>query len=125
MSAFNKIFKPTPTAEDKNRPMSEQETREWTLQKQQNLAMEESRETRKARDWLHEKGICDRNLEGTERRKKLQAYVATLSKPDPGKGWAKSIIEQYERGTYPHEYGYRLACDAMNHEPVRIERVEF
>jgi len=121
MSAFKKMFKQEPV-EDKNRPMTDQEKREWELCHAQNMKAEEARETKKARDWLHEKGICNRNLEGPERRKKIQAYVATLSKPKPGKDWATSIIEQYEAGDYPHEYGYRLACDAMHHEPIKVDR---
>lgn len=105
--------------------MTEQATREWTLQKQQNLAMEEARETLKAKNWLTERGIVGRDVAGPDRRKALQAYISTITKAKPGKGWAQTIIEDYEAGKYPHEYGYRLACDAMRHEPVKVERVEF
>jgi hypothetical protein len=123
MSAFKKMFKQQDT-EDKDRPMSQLEIEQWERQKAETLKIEEARETNKARDWLHDRGICDRKLEGSERRIKLQAYMKTLYKPAPGKDWAHSIIESYEAGDYMHGYAYRLACDATHREPVKVDRGE-
>lgn len=123
MSAFKKMFKQQDT-EDKDRPMSQLEIEQWERQKAETLKIEEARETKKARDWLHDRGICDRKLEGPERRIKLQAYMKTLHKEKPGKDWAHSIIESYEAGDYMNEYAYRLACDATHRDPVKVDRGE-
>jgi hypothetical protein len=124
MSAFNSFLRPKHKDEDRNRPMTDEETRQYEADKAANLKLEQDRETVKARQWLHDRGICDKKLEGPERRKKLQAYVKTLVKPKPGHDWAESIIESYEKGDYMNEYGYRLACDAMHHTPIKVDRGE-
>ena len=84
-------------------------------------AVIEAAETRKARDWLQDRGIVAKNVKGQERRQALQNYIKTLVKPKPGQDWAWSIIKAYEAGTYPHEVGYKLACDAVKHKPVEAE----
>ena len=108
----------------KKEGMSDEETRQWTADHQASLKAREDIETAQARQWLQDRWIVRKDIEGPERRKALQAYIATITKAKPGHGWAEIIIREYEAGHYHHEYGYRLACDAMNHEPVTVDRGE-
>ena len=122
MSAFKKMLKPHDNTEDKNRPMSEEEKRQWEADHLTNMAAKEAFETAQARQWLHDRGIALKSDTGHERREKLQAYMKTLTNPKPGKEWATSIIEDYEAGKYKHEIGYRLACDAVGREYVKVDQ---
>lgn len=122
MSAFKSFLRPKQGDEDPNRPMSEEEKRQWEADHKTNMAAKEAFETAQARQWLQDRGIVSKTVTGHERREKLQAYIKTLTKPKPGKDWATSIIESYEKGDYPHEAGYRLACDAVGREPVKVDQ---
>lgn len=108
-----------------DQPMTPQERATWEFQRKQTLKVNEARESEKARQWLQDRGIVGKNVTGEERRKALQKYIKTLVKVKPGKDWADQIIEDFEAGRYPHENGYRLACDAKGKEPVKIEGVAF
>jgi hypothetical protein len=121
MSAF-KNFLGKPKEDDPNRPMSEEEQRQWEMDRKVKMAQMEAFETAKARQWLQEKRIVSKSVTGHERREKLIAYMKTVTGlPKPGKEWANKIIKDYEEGIYTHEAGYRLACEAVGHEPIKVE----
>lgn len=123
MREFKKAFKET--SDDPNRNLTSQELAAFEFNRKQTLKIEEARESEKARQWLQDKGVVAKNVTGEARRKALQAYIKTLVKPKPGKDWATQIIEDFESGKYSHEAGYRLACDAVGKEPVKVEGVAF
>lgn len=124
MSAFKNFIRNKPEVDpnDRKRPKTEEEMRQWEIDHKIALAHMEAAETAKARQWLHDRGIALKSDTGHERREKLQAYMKTLTNPKPGKEWATSIIEDYEAGKYKHEIGYRLACDAVGREYVKVDQ---
>lgn len=76
-----------------------------------------------ALDWLTNKGIIHPKMTTGERMKALAEYRKKLihsPKPDP-LDWARSIIKDYEAGTYKFTYGYKMACEALKVEPSQVE----
>lgn len=48
-----------------------------------------------------------------------------VSMASPGRDWAYRVIELWEAGKYPSEYGYRLAKAALNAKEPEVETEVF